>query len=103
MPSPPNNADRKDMWSGGNIGLAGMAVSLAAVASSSLLSAGGTITAADYVTVLDAVGTAGTFYGYAAVAVLGLVFTWYLVPETKGRTLEEIQQAFVERARGKAS
>ncbi len=21
MPSPPNNADRKDMWSGGNIGL----------------------------------------------------------------------------------
>ncbi len=141
------------------IGLAGMAVSLAVVASSSLLSAGGTITAADYVTVLavwafivsfaislgpipwlmaselfpvgvrgkaasiatlvgwlgnlivsatfltllDAVGTAGTFYAYAAVAVLGLVFTWYLVPETKGRTLEEIQQGFIERARRKAS
>ncbi len=52
MPSPPNTADHKDMWSGCNSGLAGMAVSLAVVASSSLLSAGGTITAADYVTVL---------------------------------------------------
>lgn len=135
-------------------GLAGMAVSLAVVASSSLLSAGGTNTAADYVTVLavwafiisfaislgpipwlmaselfpvsvrgkaasiatvvgwvgnlivsatflsllDAVGTAGTFFGYAGVAVLGFIFVWFLVPETKGRTLEEIQQGFVDRA-----
>jgi len=136
------------------VGLAGMAVSLAMIGASSLLSSGGTITAADLVTVvavwafviffaislgpipwlmaselfpvsvrgkaasiatvvgwlgnlfisftflalLDLIGEAATFFGYAVVAVLGLFFVWFLVPETKGRTLEEIQQGFVDRA-----
>ena len=139
------------------VGLAGMAVSLSVIAASSLLSAGGSITAADLVTVvavwafviffaislgpipwlmaselfpvsvrgkaasiatvvgwvgnliisftflslLDLIGEAATFFSYAVVAVLGFVFVWFLVPETKGRTLEEIQEGFVARAKRK--
>lgn len=138
-------------------GLAGMAVSLSAIAVSSMLSSGGTITAADLVTVvavwafvaffaislgpipwlmaselfpvgvrgkaasiatvvgwlgnlfisftflglLDLIGESATFFSYAAVAVLGLVFVWFLVPETKGRTLEEIEEGFIARAKAR--
>jgi MFS family permease len=51
-----------------------------------------------FLALLDLIGEAATFFGYAVVAVLGLFFVWFLVPETKGRTLEEIQQGFVDRA-----
>jgi hypothetical protein len=35
--------------------------------------------------------------------VVGFVFVWFLVPETKGRTLAEIQQMWLDRsARSKA-
>jgi len=139
------------------VGLAGMAVSLSVIALSSILSSGGTITAADLVTVvavwafgiffaislgpipwlmaselfpvsvrgkaasiatvvgwvgnliisftflslLDLIGEAATFFSYAVVAVLGFIFVWFLVPETKGRTLEEIQEGFIARAKRK--
>lgn len=33
----------------------------------------------------------GTFYVYGGVCVLAIIFIAKLVPETKGRTLEEIQ------------
>ena len=36
-------------------------------------------------------GAAGTFTLYAAVCALGLVFIWKKLPETKGRTLEQIE------------
>ena len=39
-------------------------------------------------------GPAMTFGLYAAVSVAGLVFTYFLVPETKGRTLEEIDASW---------
>jgi sugar porter (SP) family MFS transporter len=38
------------------------------------------------------VGPAGAFAGFAMVGVLGFVFSLRLVPETKGRTLEEIER-----------
>jgi len=41
---------------------------------------------------LEAVlGTAGTFWVYAAVCALGFVCVWRWLPETKGKTLEEIE------------
>lgn len=47
-----------------------------------------------------AVGPATTFALFAAVSLLGWLFTWRWVPETKGRTLEEIESTWL-RTNGK--
>lgn len=41
-------------------------------------------------------GPAGTFWIYAAICVFGFVFIFYRLPETKGKTLEEIEQELVD-------
>lgn len=48
---------------------------------------------------LLALGGAFVGGGYAAIGVLTLVFCWKLVPETKGKSLEEIEAEFEARAR----
>jgi len=45
----------------------------------------------------EAIGPASTFYGYAVCCFLGLIFTILMVPETKGRTLEEIERSWGHR------
>lgn len=37
-------------------------------------------------------GSAKTFYAYAVMCLFTIVFVWRVVPETKGKTLEEIEQ-----------
>jgi sugar porter (SP) family MFS transporter len=52
-------------------------------------------------TFLSLVGTIGrplTFWLYAAVGVAAIVFVYFLVPETKGRSLEDIQQLWIKRS-----
>lgn len=41
---------------------------------------------------LDAIGTAYTFWIYMVMSVLAFLFIWRSVPETKGKSLEEIQE-----------
>jgi SP family sugar porter-like MFS transporter len=41
-----------------------------------------------------ALGAAGTFWIYAVICAAGFVFTFKTLPETKGKTLEEIEQSF---------
>lgn len=41
-------------------------------------------------------GPAGTFWLYAAICILGFVFIKLKLPETKGKTLEEIERALVD-------
>lgn len=41
---------------------------------------------------LEAIGSAYTFWIYMAMSVLAFLFIWRMVPETKGKTLEEIQE-----------
>ena len=42
-------------------------------------------------------GPAGTFWLYAVICVLGFVFIWKKLPETKGRTLEQIESELVNK------
>ena len=49
------------------------------------------LVALTFLTLVDALGTSATFWLYAALTGVALVFTWRFVPETKGRTLEEIE------------
>ncbi len=45
-----------------------------------------------FLTLIDVVGRPGTFWLYAALGVLAFLFCWMLVPETKGKTLEQIER-----------
>ena len=43
---------------------------------------------------LARIGSARTFWTYAAMCVLAILFVWRFVPETKGRSLEEIEKSW---------
>ena len=47
---------------------------------------------------LTALGTGPTFFIYGSFAVLGLIFIITKVPETKGKSLEDLQSVFVNKA-----
>ncbi|MDK2955820.1 MAG: transporter, family, galactose:H+ symporter [Desulfovibrionales bacterium] len=50
------------------------------------------IVALTFLAIIDWLGQAGAFWLYAAMGVLGLVFTWLFIPETKGVSLETIEE-----------
>ena len=45
-----------------------------------------------FLTLTDSIGESATFFLFAAMCVLGFIFVWRYVPETRGRSLEEIQE-----------
>lgn len=47
-----------------------------------------------FLTLAEMIGASWTFWLYAALAVAAWIFSFVLVPETKGRTLEEIEAAW---------
>jgi MFS transporter, SP family, galactose:H+ symporter len=51
-----------------------------------------------FLLLIEALGRPGAFWFYAAIGVLTLIFCWKLVPETKGKRLEDIQAVFEARA-----
>ena len=52
------------------------------------------LVAATYLTLVEAVGSTGAFWLYAATSVVNFLFIWRLMPETKGRSLEEIERSW---------
>lgn len=51
-----------------------------------------------FLTLLQALGTAGSFWLYAALCAVLVVFTARFIPETRGRSLEEIEVDLQRRA-----
>ena len=41
---------------------------------------------------IAAIGRGPTFWGYAVVGIVAIAFFWFKVPETKNRSLEEIER-----------
>jgi sugar porter (SP) family MFS transporter len=50
-----------------------------------------------FLTLVEILGPSLTFWVYALLAIASWIFSYYLVPETKGRTLEEIEHSFRHR------
>jgi sugar porter (SP) family MFS transporter len=66
----------------------GRAMSLATVANWGF----NAVVASTFLTLTEKLGKAGTFWFYAIVCAIGIVFCYLYVPETKGHTLEEIEE-----------
>lgn len=49
------------------------------------------LVALSFLSLVDVMGRAGTFLCYAALSVVAFAFTWRFVPETAGRSLEQIE------------
>jgi sugar porter (SP) family MFS transporter len=47
-----------------------------------------------FLLLINALGQTGTFWLYGAIGVVSLFFVYFLVPETKGRSLEQIEADF---------
>ncbi len=54
-----------------------------------------------FLLLIEALGQSGAFWFYGGVGVLTLIFCWKLVPETKGKHLEEIQAYFEARVKAR--
>jgi MFS transporter, SP family, arabinose:H+ symporter len=44
-----------------------------------------------FLSIVEALGTSSAFLLYAALSLVTFVFVWKWVPETRGKSLEEIQ------------
>lgn len=70
----------------------------ASIATSTLWS-GTLVVTFTFLTLVKVLNLWGTFAIYGALSFVCCFFAWKMVPETKGRTLEEIQQAWTSRTR----
>lgn len=52
------------------------------------------IVAFTFLSIVDIFGASYTFWLYALFAIITIFFTWKYIPETKGKTLEEIEEEF---------
>lgn len=60
------------------------------------------VVAVSFLTLVGAVGRAFTFWIYGAVTVAAWFFVYKLVPETKGKTLEEIEESWSSKPQQRA-
>lgn len=64
----------------------------AASVATSVLWTGTLLVTFTFLSLIRALGVSGTFAIYAVLSALSFVFVWSMVPETRGKTLEEIQR-----------
>ncbi len=46
----------------------------------------------------ESIGVGNTFFIYGAMMIPAVLFTWFVIPETKGKTLEEIERSWKRRS-----
>jgi MFS transporter, SP family, arabinose:H+ symporter len=63
----------------------------AASIATSMLWTGTLVVTLTFLSLIRALGVGGTFGIYAALSAVAFVFIWKMVPETRGKTLEQIQ------------
>ena len=51
-----------------------------------------------FLTLIEAIGTSATFWLFAFFCLAGWIWIWRAVPETKGRSLEEIEKSWTGQA-----
>jgi len=56
----------------------------------------GFLTSKTFVDLVFAIGACGTFWLYASICLLGGIFTFIFIPETKGKTINEIQELLAQ-------
>ena len=56
-----------------------------------------------YVVILAAIGNHGAFWFFGVICIVGLFFTIFYVPETQGKSLEEIERKMMGRCRRMSS
>ena len=54
------------------------------------------IIAVTFLTIVQALGASTAFWIYAALSVIAWFFCYFYVPETKGHTLEEIEEHWMQ-------
>jgi sugar porter (SP) family MFS transporter len=64
----------------------------AASVATSVLWSGTLLVTFTFLSLIRALGVSGTFAIYAVLSAFSFIFIWSIVPETRGKTLEEIQQ-----------
>jgi MFS family permease len=51
-----------------------------------------------FLTLIERIGTSATFWLFAFFCVVGWIWVWRVVPETKGHTLEDIERSWTGQA-----
>ena len=49
-----------------------------------------------FLSLLNAFGSAATYWLYGGISLLCVLFVFFLVPETKGKTLEELEKLLIK-------
>eukprot|EP00039_Didymoeca_costata_P024272 m.9837 g.9837 ORF g.9837 m.9837 type:complete len:526 (+) comp4143_c0_seq2:130-1707(+) len=55
------------------------------------------VVSVSFLSLIESIGVSGTFFLYTAIGALAMVFNYVMVPETKGKTLEDIQAVLMHK------